>query len=198
VRAVTGLAIAAIVIVSCSGTSDAPRPVPTSTGAAPSTRAATATTTSSTEVTVSTVATSATAPATTAAASGLADLHLIGAWYHHGMVVAIRADGSGSADWRTYRACPSSPPPCDETVGNQIMSGGHATFTVRPLGQSSNAVATMMSSNDPSTLAAAGTLQVSPVLGRSGPGNEIVFPIIPDPSLVLCDTAALPTGDCGA
>jgi hypothetical protein len=135
---------------------------------------------------------------TSGVGTALADLHLIGTWYHHGIVVTIAADGTGSVDWRTYRTCPAGPPPCDRTVGNEIVSGGHATFDVRALGQSSNAIATMTASNDPSTLAATGTVQVSPVLGRSGPGNEIVFPIVPDPSLVLCDMPALSTGDCGA
>jgi hypothetical protein len=131
-------------------------------------------------------------------AAGLGSLHLIGTWYHHGFEVVIGADRSGSADWRVYRMCSTSPPPCDRVVGDTIIDGGRATFTIHARPQSSNAVATMTFSTDPSTLGASGTVQVSPLLGRSGPGNEIVFPIIPDPSLVLCDRAALPTGDCGA
>jgi len=141
-------------------------------------------------------ASSAPTPGTTA---GLEDLGLLGTWSHHGFTLTINADGSGLATWRTYRTCSSDPtPPCDQISGNEIIDGGYATFTIKALPQSSVAVATVTSSTDHSTLGAPGTVHVTPVLGRSGPGKEIVFPILPDPTFILCDAAAGVTGDCGA
>lgn len=159
--------------------------------------------------------TSSTAPSTTSTTSaplsttsvappldvgiGLQDLGLVGQWVHHGFFVTINRDGSGVADWRIYTFCSQDPtPPCDQMNGNVILDGGHATFRIRARPQSSVAVATMTSSSDPKTLGSSGTVQVSPILGRPGPGKEIVFPIRSDPSFVLCDAAASVTGDCGA
>lgn len=139
------------------------------------------------------------APATTVdVAAGLADLGLVGTWYHHGLDLTIRPDGSGTANWRMYRTCSEGPPPCDQIVGNEILDGGHATFSVRPVAQSSVAIATMASSTDPTLLGARGTVQITPILGRKGPGREVLFPTLRDPNFVLCDAAALVTGDCGA
>jgi len=146
-------------------------------------------------------------PSTTVAATaptptirvGLAELGLVGTWDHHGFTATINADGSGLASWRIYRWCSQEPaPPCDQMNGSTIIDGGHATFTVRAVPQSSVAVATITSSTDHSTLGAPGTVQVTPVLGRSGPGKEIVFPILRDPNFILCAGGAGVTGDCGA
>jgi hypothetical protein len=51
-------------------------------------------------------------------------------WSRQGFTVTIAADGSGSADWRTYRWCSDDPtPPCDRIADDgQITSGGHATL----------------------------------------------------------------------
>src|SRR5439155_12253220 len=51
-----------------------------------------------------------------------------GTWYGHGRGVTIGQDGSGTASWRTYRWCTDSPPPCDYSMGNEIISGGQAEF----------------------------------------------------------------------
>jgi hypothetical protein len=135
--------------------------------------------------------------------TGLQALGLVGSWYHHGFTLTIGADGSASAHWRVYRWCSTDPtPPCDQMVttasGNQIIDGGQATMTVAVVPQSSVAIATMIGSTDETTLRAHGTVRLAPILGRTGPGHELIFPILRDPSFRVCDEAALQTGDCGA
>jgi hypothetical protein len=49
-------------------------------------------------------------------------------WRLHTNVLTINADGTGFADWRTYRTCGQDAPPCDTWTGNVITDGGHATF----------------------------------------------------------------------
>jgi len=209
-RAAPAIALAALVVAACSGSSPGGGAATTrgrttaTTAAAPTTAPATAGSEAPTTTTPDTSGPTRTAlPPTSVAATtidvaaGLANLGLVRTWYHHGFDLTIRADGTGTANWRVYRTCPDAPP-CDQFVGNQILDGGHATFSVRPVPQSSVAVAVMASSTDPTMLGARGTVQVTPVLGRQGPGREILFPTLRDPAFVLCDDAALLTGDCGA
>jgi hypothetical protein len=211
VKAAPAIALAALVVAACSGSSPgggattSPGRTTAPTAATPTTAPATAGSQASTTTTTGASGPTGTALPTTSApaatidvAAGLANLGLVRTWYHHGFDLTIRADGSGTANWRVYRTCPDGPPPCDRFVGNQILDGGHATFSVRPVPQSSVAVAVMASSTDPTMLGARGTVQVTPVLGRQGPGREIRFPTLRDPTFVLCDDAALLTGDCGA
>jgi len=211
VKAPPAIVLAALVVAACSGSSPG--------GSAATTRGPTTAPSAATPTTAqgaagsevsTTTATGGSGPTRTAlpatsvpattidVAAGLTNLGLVRTWYHHGFDLTIRADGTGTANWRVYRTCPDGPPPCDQFVGNQILDGGHATFSVRPVPQSSVAVAVMASSTDPTMLGARGTVQVTPVLGRQGPGREILFPTLRDPTFVLCDDAALLTGDCGA
>ncbi len=52
-----------------------------------------------------------------------------GNWWRHGLSLNIAPDGSAQAVWRVYRWCSDSPPPCDDTRGNEIVSGGRATIS---------------------------------------------------------------------
>jgi len=53
----------------------------------------------------------------------------VASWYWHGSIVQVRSDGTGTASWRIYSWCGDDPtPPCDSTVGNEIIDGGHAVF----------------------------------------------------------------------
>jgi len=53
----------------------------------------------------------------------------VGSWYWHGSIVQVHSDGSGIASWRIYSWCGDDPtPPCDSTVGNDIIDGGNAVF----------------------------------------------------------------------
>jgi hypothetical protein len=54
----------------------------------------------------------------------------VGTWYVHDGGITISQDGAGSAEWRTFTQCSSSPPPCDAFVGNAIYDGGMAAFHI--------------------------------------------------------------------
>lgn len=50
-------------------------------------------------------------------------------WSRHGFGMAIDTSGEATASWRVYKWCSDDPtPPCDDMVGNQIISGGRATI----------------------------------------------------------------------
>jgi hypothetical protein len=117
-------------------------------------------------------------------------------WFAHSFAVTIHADGSGSALWRTYRWCSESPKPCDRMRGNEIISGGRATFTVHVPPGADYAVADVSSSTDPSVLASRGTVTITPVSTGPNAGREILFPVRGDPHLRLCGPGASGP-DCG-
>jgi hypothetical protein len=50
-------------------------------------------------------------------------------WGHHGFGITVTASGEATATWRVYKWCSDDPtPPCDNMIGNEIISGGHATI----------------------------------------------------------------------
>ena len=51
-----------------------------------------------------------------------------GTWYHHGIVMDIFTTGDGNFGWRTYTDCGTNAPPCDYSMGNNIIDGGYALF----------------------------------------------------------------------
>jgi hypothetical protein len=56
----------------------------------------------------------------------------VGNWSRHDAVLVIRRTGDFAVQWRTYRWCSDSPPPCDTTTGDVINDGGHASGRVEP------------------------------------------------------------------
>jgi hypothetical protein len=74
-------------------------------------------------------------------------------WHLHTYAVTINPDGTGYADWRTYRTCGQDPPPCETWTGNIINDGGHATFHLTSV-TGTEAQGTVDISTDPSRLPA--------------------------------------------
>jgi hypothetical protein len=184
---------AVLALTACSGSSS-PKSTTSVTTLAPI-----PTVTTSTLAPVTTVVTTTTVAPTV----GLTETGLIGQWSRHGLVVIIKADGTGTASWRIYRFCSDNPaPPCDAVQGNEIIDGGQAAFTIvakpRPV---DGAIASIRTSTDPTTLAAPGTVDVRVFRGQGGPGQLIHFPTRNDPNTLLCDQAALAQPaeyNCGA
>src|SRR5207248_1998701 len=69
----------------------------------------------------------------------------------HGRAVHFDEDGSGTAQWRIYRFCSESPPPCDTFIGNEIILGGHASLLLTA-GTGATATAVVSQSSDPDSL----------------------------------------------
>jgi hypothetical protein len=91
--------------------------------------------TTSVPATVATASTTSTTSATVSPASFAGPAAAFaGTWHRHGSVVFIDGSGSGVADWRVYSWCSDAPPPCDLMIGDQIIDGGHATFTITVTG----------------------------------------------------------------
>jgi hypothetical protein len=57
-----------------------------------------------------------------------------GQWIAHSALLMIHSPGYGILDWRTYKTCGHDPPPCDIIAGNDIINGGHATFSLAARG----------------------------------------------------------------
>jgi hypothetical protein len=77
-----------------------------------------------------------------------------GNWVSHGMTMSFAVSGVATLDWRIYSWCgPGVSPPCDQTIGNTIVDGGHATAQFDAV-QGSTASGQVQSTTDPSTIAA--------------------------------------------
>lgn len=111
-------------------------------------------------------------------------------WGSHGMSMILSADGKGSATWRTYEWCSSSPPPCDSIQGNTVVDGGQAAFVLAD-GSSGVAHGTVTYTTDPSTLPE-GPLTVS-----LAAGDELLVSTPTGPHITLCGAQAQ-AGSCGA
>jgi hypothetical protein len=110
-----------------------------------------------------------------------------GDWYWHGEGVTIERDGRGTAVWRTYGWCDDTPPPCDRSEGDLIISGGAAFFVlVRATGDSADGY--VLTSSDPTSVA------VGPLHIELRPGDHLSFPGLGNGP--LCGGHAV--ADCGA
>ena len=56
----------------------------------------------------------------------------VGSWYHHGAELIVYQGGWGTFNWRTYADCGTNPPPCDGSIGNDIIPGGYAVLGLHP------------------------------------------------------------------
>jgi hypothetical protein len=56
----------------------------------------------------------------------------VGNWSRHDAALVIQRTGDFTVQWRTYRWCGDSPPPCDSTTGDVINDGGHASGRLEP------------------------------------------------------------------
>lgn len=56
----------------------------------------------------------------------------IGEWQGHSSVVRIDASGNGTIHWRIGTLCDKEhPPPCDESNGSDLLTGGRAVVAIR-------------------------------------------------------------------
>jgi hypothetical protein len=166
---------AAVLLVSCSSSSN---------------HLATATTSTSvpTSTTASSLVSTTSLPAlpTTTTTTGFAAF--AGTWTIHGAQVIIVADGSGTADWRVYTWCSDNPtPPCDNLNNNQIIDGGHAAFHLTSV-NGNTASGTVTQTTDPPTVAP-GALVLQLVAD-----DHLQFPNFSSP---LCGPHSSPAS-CGA
>lgn len=73
-------------------------------------------------------------------------------WVRHGFGLQLNPHARGEAGWRVYRWCSDDPrPPCDATVGSQILSGGHA-FLVFFYTEGDEALGVVVDTSDPGLL----------------------------------------------
>jgi hypothetical protein len=75
----------------------------------------------------------------------------VGDWFAHSIGLKVSQDGSAKLIWRIYRMCTESPPPCDQLVGNQIVSGGVAAIQLAG-NKGPTAVGKVLSSQDTETV----------------------------------------------
>ena|SRR5579864_4842250 len=131
-----------------------------------------------------TTAAPTTAPATVTTVTVESFVAFSQPWGRHGFGMSITATGHGTADWRTYNWCTSSPPPCDSMQGNNIVSGGHATFG---LATASGGIAhgTISYSTDPSTM------PLGPVTLDLAAGDELIVSPGSAPQITLCGPQAV-------
>jgi hypothetical protein len=77
----------------------------------------------------------------------------VGSWVGHGRQLVVDANGSAKATYRVYVFCSQNPtPPCDQVIGNQIVSGGQVTLRVEKVvtaNHMSTATAIVLTSSDP-------------------------------------------------
>lgn len=135
---------------------------PTSPNATPATQAPSATSPSSTQPDLMTAPPTSADPSPASAGPELAGTHVtknpgifVGLWDGHGRHLRVNADGSATADYRSYVDCIVNPvPPCDQTkgVGSLIIPGGHVTLRITQVvtaNRRSTATAILLSSSDP-------------------------------------------------
>ena len=98
-------------------------------------------------------------------------------WGRHGFGITITATGEANASWRVYKWCSDDPtPPCDNMVGNEIISGGQATIVFTDV-VGDTAHGTVMASTDEATLAGSVSLMLQPydmalLESEAWPGQE--------------------------
>jgi hypothetical protein len=79
---------------------------------------------------------------------------IIGNWDRHGFGITVRDDGHSSAGWRIYQWCgPGVAQPCDQIIGNSLVSGGTAVIRFSGGPDESGAFqGQVLETTDPSTL----------------------------------------------
>jgi hypothetical protein len=103
-------------------------------------------------------------------------------WSRHGFGMTIAASGEATASWRVYKWCSDDPtPPCDAMVGNEIVSGGHATVIFGRVDGAS----------------AYGWVKDSTVEGTLAPGTPVSLTLLPYGLALLQDVSLVPTVLCG-
>jgi hypothetical protein len=115
----------------------------------------------------------------------------VGSWVGHSRQLVVNANGSVKATYRAYVFCSQNPtPPCDQVIGNQIVSGGQVTLHIEQVvtaNHMSTATASVLTSSDPKV--APGSTQTL-ILN----GDVITWTNLG----TFCDSKAEQNGTCGA
>ena len=161
-RIASGSALLAVVGVAVLGvgtlTAGSGDPASVNVAAGPTSTASTSSTSTATTGTTST--TSTTVPQLSP--------QFVGTWVRHGIDLQFAAGGRMTMNWRTYKVCGQTPPPCDQWVGSEINDGGHASITLHATGPAT-AAGTVLTSSDPSML------PVGPVTASLDEKNDLLF-----------------------
>jgi hypothetical protein len=91
-----------------------------------------------------------------------------GAWHLHLFDLFIDASGSGIAQWRIYRPCATSPPPCDVDGPGGYVIGGFASFTLHATSDTEAAGEVLLTS-DPEGV------PMGPFVARYDPDRDLLY-----------------------
>jgi hypothetical protein len=108
--------------------------------------------------------------------------------------MTIAATGYGTFNWRTYRECAVNSPPCDYSLGNEIIDGGYALFGLRSASPTS-ASGHVFETNDPREVPT-GSFTVA----FDRPDDMVFVSLANGQELAMCGPKAQPpaSNQCGA